>query len=130
LQDLPLVCVIQLLNLLQMPLYPGIGCLNAALAVSIPSSASTDTPRVLAITGTDWRAGKRLNSDLKRTIGSKVQVRTKKKLRAAPDDIYLGHRHCLPKHLGHEWKEEVLFDHGEEPASLFQFVVGVGLPPR
>ena len=36
----------------------------------------------------------------------------------AAGEIDPGHRHCLPKHPGREWQGEILFDHGEEPASL------------
>ena len=43
-----------------------------------------------------------------------------------PDDVGLSHSHCLSKHLRCEWKGEILFDQGEEPASLFRFVVGIG----
>src|SRR3989338_2735910 len=41
-------------------------------------------------------------------------------------NIDLGDRHFLPKHLGREWKGEIALNHGEEPASLFRLVVGVG----
>jgi len=43
----------------------------------------------------------------------------------ATGEIDLGHRHGLPKHLSREWKGEILFDHGEESASLLRFGVSV-----
>ena len=43
----------------------------------------------------------------------------------AAGDINLGHRHGLPKHLGHEWQGGILFYHSEEPASLLRLGGGV-----
>ena len=43
----------------------------------------------------------------------------------APGDVDLGHTHYLPKHMSREWKDKILFDQCEEPASLLRFGVGI-----